>query len=121
MSNLMRVKSLELNPEPYRRLQSQIPKRCHEYAKKLRLLWSHHKITRKICWLQEMEKKLPITRSILENMLNSVDLEIGNFLRSAEKGCCNIRRHAVNDWSIEFAKLLKNERKTLIYIKKITI
>jgi len=41
---------------------------------------------------------------------NALDLQISEIMRSAEKSCTNVGKHAIHEWSIELSKAITEER-----------
>ena len=99
---------IDIIPAPYRRLQSQIPRRAQAYSNILKYMWQHHQMERKIDAVVQEEKNFD--KLELEDRLNKIDKEVSQILRCAEKGCCSVGRQASHAWSPKLAEAIKKER-----------
>ena len=62
--------------------------------------------------------------SSIETKLNGLDMQISEILRSAEKCCTNVGKHAIHEWSIELSKAITSERnikKRISELKRCTL
>ena len=91
-----------------RRLQSPIPKRVREYVMKIEFYWTHRKLGEKINALKEQAKSN--AGGSFESVLNHIDSQIGEIMVAAEKGCTNVNKNAIHDWSPLLGKTIKKER-----------
>ena len=118
VGKIIKSRFMHIEPAPYRRLQSQIPKRAKTYVEKLTVLWHHHKIERKLAHLKSLFDNPNETREF-NIFINKIDKEIGCIMKCAERNCCSIGRQAVTDWSPKLHSLLKAERQQVVNLKKL--
>jgi len=100
-----------------RRLQSTIPKRVQEYVNKIELYWQHRKLGEKIALLKD--QMTMYTRETLEMHLNHIDSQIGEILVAAEKGCTQVNKNAIHDWSHILSATIKEERECVKRVQKL--
>jgi len=124
LKHILDAPNMEFTNIQFRRLQSSKPKRKETYCNKVNFYWKYHRIHERLGSIKkELETETADTSSI-EMMLNGLDTQISEILRSAEKCCTNVGKHAIYEWSIELSKAITSERnikKRISELKRCTL
>ena len=117
LKEILDAPDIEFRQLQFRRLQASIPKRTKAYIDHLTKQWAIRNMSEKINHVKAVQHT--IRSEELEQLLNNLDVQMGEMMTSAEKKCTNISKNAIHAWSPTLGDAIKKERTIKKKIAKI--